>query len=384
MRTLTIIKFSLLFVLFSAFTLKSCKQVDGPKRSVFLWKTNEGLKESDQKTLESLEITHTYIRFGDIEWNPVFQRSEPIEGADSWDFDAMSYYSTAVIFITNEVLQNLEFPEVKDLAIKVAAFYNEKQDDFSSRYGRIYAYENIEYENYSDVNWDAVKIKSDSLKDDWNLRNNQLLIDCDWSVSTKDKYFSLLKELKIILQKTEIQSTIRLWQYRDYKLAGIPPVKRGLLMCYSTGDPKDINTENAIVDYASIQEYITHSRYPMKLDIALPVYSWGTLFRNSEFAGIISPLSINYLEENPALFEKKDSVNFIIQTDTVLGNTYYRFGDELHYQGVNAEELINIAKWVKKMVKPDKAAIISFFSYDPLYFNQIGHENIRKVFHIFN
>jgi hypothetical protein len=122
----------------------------------------------------------------------------------------------------------------------------------------------------------------------------------------------------------------------------------------------------------------------MKLDIALPVYSWGTLFRNSEFAGIISPLSINYLEENPALFEKKDSVNFIIQTDTVLGNTYYRFGDELHYQGVNAEELINIAKWIKKMVKPDNAAIISFFSYDPLYFNQIGHENIRKVFHIFN
>lgn len=384
MRIFTIIKFSFLSVFISAVSLKSCKKTNETTRSVFLWKTQNGLEESDRETLESLSIAHTYIRYADIIWNPVYERSEPVEGASSYDFDIMTENSTAVIFITNEILVNLDFPDMKDFAQKITALYNKKHEAFASRYGRVKAYEILNYQSYSEVNWDTLEVKEDSLKKVWLSQNNNLLIDCDWSESTRDKYFELINELKISLRETEIQSTLRLWQYRDYKLAGIPPVKKCLLMCYSTGDPKNYNARNTIVDLKTIKKYITHSRYPLDLDIALPVYSWGTLFRNKEFVGIISPLSIEYLEENPLLFNQTDSVNFIVQRDTVLGDTYYRYGDELHYQGVNIEELISVAKWIKKKVKPKGNTIISLFSYDPIYFNQLGHENIKRVYRIFN
>ncbi len=380
MRILFIIKLTVLSLIFSAFSIKSCTvSKSEPTRSVCLWKTNDGLNESDKEVFNSLSISHTYTRYADIIWNPIYERTEPVPGANSQHFDYISKNNTAVIFITNEVLENLTFPMMRDLALKIASLYNSVQNDFAERYGRINGFDY----DAPDFDYNESQHIADSLSNDWLTQNNHLLIDCDWTVSTKDKYFDLLKNLKTELRKTEIQSTLRLWQYRDYKLAGVPPVKRCLLMCYSTGDPKDIDEQNAIVDFATIKEYITHSRYQTKLDIALPVYSWATLFRNNEFAGIISPMTLNYLEENPALFQKNDSTHFTIMRDTVLGDTYYRYGDKLNYQGVNTEELLEIAKWIKSKLKPGKDDMISLFSYDPLYFNQIGHENILKIYRVF-
>ncbi|PLW92127.1 MAG: hypothetical protein C0592_12450 [Marinilabiliales bacterium] len=382
MRIIFIIKLSVLSVILSAFTLKSCKKEGGDsQRSVILWKSTEGLNETDEEVLNSLSVSHTYIRYADVEWNPVYERHEPVKGVNAWNFDYMSANSTAVIFITNEVLVNLTYPKMKDLALKIAALYKDRHEEFAKRYGNIFGY----YRNTNpDLDHETKRAQADSITTDWMKRNNKLLIDCDWSETTRDKYFALIKELKTELRDTEIQSTLRLWQYRDYKLAGIPPVERCLLMCYSTGDPKNPNTENAIVDFATIKKYITHSRYQTDLDIALPVYSWGTLFRNGEFAGIISPLTLNYLEGNPSLFQQNDSTHFTILRDTVLGNTYYRYGDKLHFQGVNIEELLEIARFIKSKLKPGEEDKISLFSYDPLYFNQIGHENIRKIYRVFS
>ncbi|KAF5030741.1 hypothetical protein DSECCO2_635030 [anaerobic digester metagenome] len=233
------------------------------------------------------------------------------------------------------------------------------------------------------IYYNAIEEDPDSIASHWMSENNELLIDCDWTVSTKEKYFSLLKELQKLDKNIEIQSTLRLWQYRDHELAGVPPVDRCLLMCYSTGNPSDPDEENAIVDLKTIKEYINHSDYPKELDIALPVYSWAVLFRKNEFRGIISPLTMAELKEMTFLEQMKDSTRFRVKTDTVIGDLYYRYGDELRFQGVNTKELTDIATWVDQKINPGKNSRVSLFSYDTLYFNQIGNENIDKIFHIF-
>lgn len=352
-----------------------------PIHSVFLWKNQQNFKESDKKLLDSLKISHFFVRYADIEWNPIYQRSEPIKGVKFNYNNIIPENISPVIFITNEVLLHSPPENIYALAKNISELYQfrhqELAEDFALR--KIYETKKINRYDYKER-----QNKTDSLSQIWIKNNNILLIDCDWSTSTKKPYFNLLQKLQKLLPNIEIQSSLRLWQYRDYKLAGIPPVDRCLLMCYSTGNPKDANIKNAIVDYRSIQKYITHSKYPLELDIALPVYSWASIFRNNKFIGILSPFSFENLKMNPKIYKQQDSTTYILNCDTVMGNTYFRYGDELHYQGVNIKELLQIAEHINKTIKIGKDDKISLFSYNTIYFNQLGHENILKVYRVFD
>ena len=352
-----------------------------PIYSVFLWKNQQNFKESDKNLLDSLEISHYFIRYADIEWNPIYQRNEPIKGVKFNYNNIIPENISPVIFITNEVLLHSPPENIYKLAKNISDLYQFRHRELAEDFAWAKISKTKEYKSY---NYKEKQKKADSLSQIWIKNNNILLIDCDWSTSTKKPYFNLLQKLQKLLPNIEIQSSLRLWQYRDYKLAGVPPVNRCLLMCYSTGDPKDANIKNAIVDFRSIQEYITHSKYPLELDIALPVYSWASIFRDDEFIGLLSPFSFEKLKMNPEIYKQKDSTTYILNCDTVMGNTYFRYGDELHYQGINIKELIQIAEHINKKIKIDKDDKISLFSYDTIYFNQLGHENILEVYHIFD
>lgn len=373
--------------------LYSCSSADKPERSSFIWENdyfNNYLSDEDQTRLDSLGITHFYVKYADVQWNLFYEMAEPVYHDDKYgSFNLINI--TPVIFITNDVLLFSSPADIKPLAEKIHNLYcyihqknAEKlmQSFYKNKYDRWTDESSDNFDNWTRY-YEAVEDDPDSIVSKWTADNNELLIDCDWTVSTKEKYFSLLKELQKLDAKIEIQSTLRLWQYRDHELAGVPPVDRCLLMCYSTGNPADPDEENAIVDLKTIKEYINHSGYPKELDIALPVYSWAVLFRNKEFRGIISPVTLTELKEMSFLEQLKDTTRFLVKTDTVIGDLYYRYGDELRFQGVNTKELTDIATWVDKKINPGKNARVSLFSYDTLYFNQIGNENIDKIFHIF-
>ena len=64
----------------------------------------------------------------------------------------------------------------------------------------------------------------------------EIQIDCDWTKSTKDKYFYLLKKIKE-LSKKEISCTLRLYPYKYPEIMGVPPVDKAMLMCYNLIKP---------------------------------------------------------------------------------------------------------------------------------------------------
>lgn len=361
----------------------SCNGQSRPIRSTFIWQTQQYIGSEEFQRLDTLGINHLYVRYGDIRWNPYLKQAEPVDPDFDVYYPATGEHITAVIFITNDVMLHLENEGLNILAKKIAAMFKTIHEEYAqnnraSQKISLYDTPSGEYDE------DAYKKALGEVKKNWLENNRELMIDCDWTMGSKDHYFEFLKLLKKELPGIKISSSLRLWQYRDYKTAGVPPVDRCMLMCYSTGDPSNPTEENAIFNMKTLQQFLNHDNYPTDVDIALPVYSWATLFRAGEFRGILSPMTIDNLTSNPSLFERKDSCLFIVRCDTVIGETYYRYGDELRFQGLETTTLISMAEWIKNHIKISSSTRIALFSYNPQYFNQLGNENIRKIYSIFD
>ncbi len=114
----------------------------------------------------------------------------------------------------------------------------------------------------------------------------EIQIDCDWTASTQQAYFDFLKILKEKAQAKQmtLSVTIRLHQLSMTP----PPVDRGILMMYNTGDAKQLKCQKPILDMKDVAPYIQHlSDYPLPLSAAYPLFSWRILFRGDKFVGIM-------------------------------------------------------------------------------------------------
>lgn len=114
----------------------------------------------------------------------------------------------------------------------------------------------------------------------------EIQIDCDWTRRTRLRYFGFLQTL-VGLAKSEgmdVSATIRLHQLAESP----PPVKRGVLMMYNTGDFTDIACQKPILDMADAAPYLRHlAGYKLPLAAAYPIYSWRILFRGGKYVGIM-------------------------------------------------------------------------------------------------
>ena len=114
----------------------------------------------------------------------------------------------------------------------------------------------------------------------------EIQIDCDWTASTQETYFDFLKSLRDAAQAKSIQlsATIRLHQLSMTP----PPVDRGILMMYNTGDAKQFKCQKPILDMKDVAPYIQHlADYPLPLSAAYPLFRWNILFREGKFVGIL-------------------------------------------------------------------------------------------------
>ena len=69
---------------------------------------------------------------------------------------------------------------------------------------------------------------------------------------------------------------MRLHQVKDKQQTGIPKVNKVYLMCYATSSPLDNSNANSILEVNLLKNYLHNLQdYPLKMDIALPIYSWG-------------------------------------------------------------------------------------------------------------
>lgn len=113
----------------------------------------------------------------------------------------------------------------------------------------------------------------------------ELQLDCDWTPSTRASFFRLAERATELMHErgAEVSSTIRLHQLAQDP----PPVDRGVLMVYNTGNFKDAGEPNSILTEHSIEPFMKYLKgYPLPLSTALPVYCWDLVFAGPDFRQI--------------------------------------------------------------------------------------------------
>ena len=113
----------------------------------------------------------------------------------------------------------------------------------------------------------------------------EIQIDCDWTQRTQKAYFAMLQRLRDAAHEKGIQlsATIRLHQLS----LPVPPVDKGVLMMYNTGDVANIH-KNPILDIDDAAPYMRHLKdYRLPLSTAYPVFAWQLLVRHNHFVGIM-------------------------------------------------------------------------------------------------
>ncbi|SHM56544.1 hypothetical protein [Chryseobacterium polytrichastri] len=301
----------ILRILFILFLVVSCQKKNSHPYTFYYWKTNLSLHPEEKKALDKATIPYLYTRFFDVD--KVGGKFQPV-GVITKDKSFQSYKQIVpTVFITNQTLFNISQDEIQFLAESINQLIQKKITEYH------------------------LKV------------NNEIQIDCDWTAGTRDDYFTFLKELKKISGK-EITCTLRLHQVKDKNQTGIPPVDKVYLMCYSTSSPLENSDKNSILDVTVLKNYLSKIEdYPIKkIDVALPIYSWGIVTNHLGKHKLINALSKEDLK-NPN-FKKMSSTEIEIQKDGFYFGNYLNKGFRIKVEEIADDQLQEVVGFLEKKI----------------------------------
>lgn len=327
----------------------SCKQERKTTRAFYYWNSVFTLDSTQRKLITELQVKKLYIKLFSVTWNPEQEKPVPY-GKIGFEPDALRWLKQSgteiipTVSISNETLEKIRLETTNELGERI----NSLLQNFLAEYG---------------------------------IRNvKEIQVDCDWTPTSKDKYFELLKYLKMLplFIDRQLSATIRLDQCKNYNSVGIPPVNRGLLLCYNMGNLKNPETTNSILDPTELKNYIGNvNAYPLPLDIALPLFEWNVLFRKNEFKGIVTNLPDSFLH-NSSLFRNNRN-KYELLTDTVLNGYELRKGDVLRKETSEYDEIVkSTAALSPLLMTPDFT--ISFYHLDSLTFSKFNKTELEAIY----
>lgn len=275
----------------------------------YYWRSKLSLTEKEKQTLNKSKVPNLYTRFFDV----VKQNDQFLEvGVISIEKDlSINKKIIPVIFITNETWFKIKSNEIEFLANQINDHIN--------------------------------KIKSNHKL---NLEN-EIQIDSDWTTSTKTDYFQFLQTLKKISKKN-VTCTLRLHQVKDKTQTGIPPVEKMYLMCYATSSPLKNQQQNSILDVTTLKSYLKHiDDYPVKLDVALPIYSWGIVTNHVGKKKLINALTAEELMQNKK-FRKTNDNNFEVLTDDFYFGMYLNKGFKIKIEEIPEKDIVESINFINE------------------------------------
>ncbi len=343
----------------------SCKNKDGftkVQRGFYYWKSgNSYLSEGETKILKSIEAQKLYIKFFEVEKDPLFN-AKPIAKSELRMWDYGNSYQAKEDSLLSKIMSNLDL--IPTIFIKNEVFKNASNGSLDTL--------------ADNINFLVNKYYKDKFK--FQKPFQEIQIDCDWTAKTKEHYFYLLRKLKKISAKT-ISCTLRLYPYKYPAAMGVPPVDKATLMCYNLISSLDNENKNAILDNTEFESYLKNApKYPLHLDIALPVFSWMLVYQNNSFAGMVNP---NEGDLKDAIKQVKP-MWYQVEKDVVVGNMYLREGDKIKYEEVTEKSIKEAIELIRKYVTLDENTTITLFHLDIDNLTKYQHETIRSFYAAFD
>jgi hypothetical protein len=322
-------------IFFFLFLLCSCKEREERKvqRSFYYWKTVFHLSPTEQQTLNRLSVHRLYVKFFDVEWNRERNAPQPAAKSIFQQEPPAGTTITPVVFITQEPLQKSNPAQLDTMAANIASL-----------------------------------LQSLATTNQLSL-SNEVQIDCDWTVTTKEKYFHLLQAIQKqpFFQHKLLSATIRLHQLKFRSQTGVPPVHKGLLMCYNMGNLRYPQTKNSIIDETELKKYISSAdNYPLALDVALPIFDWYILFDGNSYKGLVRDFAPG------EAWAKKDRIE--VASDTLISGYAFRKGQWLRHEKSDAATVKNCAALLRKKIKARELTVILYHLDEDNLANYTLHE----------
>ncbi len=326
--------FILIFILF--LSCSSEKKI--PALNFYHWQSYFDVNPDEISYLEDLGTDTLYIRYFDVDWQN--NELEAVGKIINKNLGKFKFKIIPVVFITNRTF--LRHPDLDDLSEKILKL---------------------------------IRIKHAGLSE---IPIDEIQFDCDWSSRSRDIYFKFLETFQT-KSKFRLSATIRLHQIKYVADTGVPPVDRFVLMCYNTGEITDIDENNSILEVEDVKKYASSiSDYPEDLVLALPLFSWGVLYREGKMIQLIR----NPGEELDSNKDKYGRIGnkFRVLQSTYLKGYYLYKGDELRLEWVSLNDLIGTVDILKKEFIPEE---IIFYHLDSSIIKRFPYEQLENISHRF-
>lgn len=319
-----------IFLLCCLIIFFSCEKNQSPDVSFYFWKTNFKLTPVEKQTLKDNDVKKIYLRYFDV----ALTNKKPFPVAPVLINESLKKTAIVpVVFIKNEVFLSKETntDELSQHILDLIGQINSKH----------------------------------------KISNKEIQIDCDWSLNSQKKYFDFIAALKKRTHN-KISATIRLHQVKYSDETKIPAIDNGVLMLYNMGKiaPDD---KNSIYDYEVTERYIKSlKKYPLQLNVALPIFSWAVQIRDNQVINLISKVnSSNFIEDKN--FKKYKKSFFKAQQNTLKMGLYFKKGDVIKIESISEENLKEmIGQLSRNMAKPPKE--ILYYDLDEINLKQYNND----------
>ena len=203
-----------------------------------------------------------------------------------------------------------------------------------------------------------------------------LQLDCDWTESTRERFFSLCSDMKAAMadrddtREMTLSSTIRLHQLSQSP----PPVDYGVLMLYNTGSFLNPDTKNSLLSYDDVAPYLGKlQHYPLHLDFAYPIYRWGLVYRNDQFEGLLRDTDLSSLQT-----EELSDGRYRVLQDGYIGGKKVMQDDVIRIENSDYNTVMKVKHAIERQVDGDHATILYHLSTDNI--TRYKEEEINEMY----
>ncbi len=306
----------------------------------YYWKSNFKLSDIERNTLQHNHIKKLYVKFFDISWNLQKRKPQLVAPIQFTENPPDSCQIIPVVFITNQTFVNLREAEIDSLA----KYIFEKISKMSQQ------------------------------------KNAEIQIDCDWTLSTKYKYFRFLKAIR--KDNILLSATIRLHQVKFFEKTGVPPVDRGMLMCYNMSDWRNPETQNSIYSTSVLKQYIQQlEKYPKPLDVVMPIFHWVVIFRNNRFLFFVNNLGSEELKIDSNFTQLSNNQLFEVKNDAIFNNFSIRKGDIFRCENSDFEEVLAGSTLTLEKISNEKLTF-ALYHLDEKNLTTYSNDQIQKLLYL--
>ncbi|MFC4213258.1 hypothetical protein ACFOWA_18840 [Pedobacter lithocola] len=331
-------------LLFITLLFTTCKPKFAVHTTFYFWRTVYKNQIAETTILNDFKSKSIYVRIMDVDLNAITQEPAPVSPITFDDALPKQTDIIPVVYLVNNIFNNLTEAQSRLLVSRIAKFVNAKVNQAGKS-------------NYKEIQ-----------------------IDCDWTKNTRDKYFSFLKQFQSnpLLKGKEVSVTLRLHQVRNLVSSGIPPVKKVMLMCYNMGNLRKYGTQNSILDMQEMQTYLKNEldKYPLKMDVALPLFSWAVVFRKEKYAGISRQINKKKLSDKKLFKRRGNTILYDLLIDYPQAGL--KNGDVIRWEEISVDDLIATSKFLSRYLKPEERNLV-FYHLDNDLLKIFKHDDLQKV-----